>query len=125
MTAVVRPRGIIYVDATNRSVQAIGVEVIAGDALHVTAVGWEIGSATGSATLFLPPRSRHPQPVLPHDVPKGESGCWMMTRDEVNEALVNNTFGISVEITSARLRPFATINGERVTSSEETNFADI
>jgi hypothetical protein len=96
-------------------VDAVGASVEAGSAsAHVTGVGWEIESAAGSAQIFVAPGSVHRQPRLPHTVEAGETGQWMITPTEVSTAIVENLFGIEIDVRSATLRAFATVNGKRL-----------
>lgn len=116
---VVRPRGVIYQDRLGVMVEALGVEVVAGaDAAVVTSVGWTIESDTGTAQLVLGLGSRHPQPRLPHKIAPGDGATWMMTPEEIRDALATNVFGIEVDQASVVLRAFAKVNDARLESDE-------
>ena len=82
------------------------MEVVAGaDAAVVTSVGWTIESDTGTAQLVLGLGSRH----LPHKIAPGDGATWMMTPEEIRDALTTNVFGIEVDQASVVLRAFAKV----------------
>ncbi|WP_421119373.1 hypothetical protein ACE2AJ_18755 [Aquihabitans daechungensis] len=116
----VRTTSVVYVGDGGHPVDAIGVLVAAAaEPVKVSGVGWEVKSDEGSAQLVFTPRSRHPQPRLPHTIPAGESATWMMTAAEIADALKHNEFNLTVDLSSATLTPFATVNGKSV-SGETT-----
>lgn len=116
---VVRPRGVIYEDASGATIEALGVNVVAGaDGALVSSVGWVVESDTGAAQLFLGLASKHPQLRLPHRIAPGASATWMMTREEVREALKKNAFGIEVDEASAVLTAFAKVDDGRLEADE-------
>ena len=119
VTAAVRATGVIYTDAANNAVEALGVEVVADESsVYVNSVGFEVESDAGGAQLFVGLKRIHPQPPLPHTIPGGESAMWMMSLTEIREAFTPgssaNLMNVMVDLDTARFRPFAQVDGTRV-----------
>lgn len=108
MTTAIRATGVIYLDAANNPVEALGVVVMAGERpAYVNSVGFEVTSDAGGAQLFVGLRRTHPQPPLPHTVPARESATWMMSLAEIHEAITpgSSTMNVTVDLNTARFRP--------------------
>jgi len=117
---VVRPHAAIYPDATGEAVATLAVEVVAGDEpAVVTSVGWTVESDTGSAGVFVGmPRSRHPQPRLPHEIAPCDHATWMITPEEIRRLLANSDLTAQIDESSAVLTAYAIVNDVRVVATE-------